>query len=1396
MTDASTPLQSRRARAARRMLMIGCAAGAVLASGEAVAQSFDATSTVTHGTATITTPPGQTNVDVTSPNAVILWRPLKFGDPVIFQPEGTVATFTGAPGFTVLNRILHQGRVQFNGTVLSFAGGVPGGTVAFSAPNGIIIGSTAVFDVGSLILTTLDPVVTPAGEFIDSTGAIDFQPGAPGAEVVTLAGSRITALQEGSFVLVAAPRVEHGGSVRTNGSTAYVAANSAVVRHSSGLFDIFVTSGTTVANPLVHSGSTGGPASTGAADVHNIYMAAVSEDFAITALVGGTVGYDESLVPTVENGTIILSAFSLGSPAINPATLSIGGGTYTSDVIGASSHNVTVTGNATFRQDLTLVGGTTARVRADGTAIQVGGDLALVARDPSNPLDPTGGTASLEALNGGSVLVVGNATVDASGITAIPGFAETIADAVGGSAQVVANGGTVMVGGNLGVHADGFATTFEAIPDVGGSGTGGSARVAAAQGGVVTVGGNLDATARASAQVSGGNPATPPTATGGTVTLQTATGGQINVAGTAELRADARGGTVTGLPGTTPGPAQGGSVRIDVATGQVQLAGVTTIDATAIGGDGPNGGNANGGDVTLQASQGSIQLADGSSVDVSAEGGGTFSQPGGTGGDGAAGSITIAALSGAESSSITGGGLTLTAQGRGGDGGTGQGAVLPGRGGNGIGGGVSVTAGRENGQVQLGALAIDGRGIGGRGGAGDTGQSGAAGGDGFGSDSVAVGTRQESPPSSVASGGELRLASLDADVAGEGGAGGSAGGAGATGGTGGTGRGGTVNLSSEAAPVSVAGDARLAAGATGGAGGAANGGTAGSTGIAIGGRIELASSGTGGNAGSLIVNRLDGLLAADGDSGTGNQGGAFQVTTDGGTITLGDALVVNGVTGNPTTRQTSSFDMRNGAVNVTNSGTFESDGDLGVNADGAAGLSGGSLTLRSNADINLAHLNRPAGQPTVGGTQVRFDALGDFTAAPGTLVSGSDGVTVTVGGLASLGDLITGPDIFVSSAAIEILGAGGIGDALTQTVILSARNPGARIGGDNVGSGYVLSAAEVGRITARDLRVNVPSAGGPANRSADVVVRDLTIDGNQVRSFGLNTLGIVQVEGALLLSNAQPTSVIEIGGDPRSQRIQVITPGGGIRVRNGSGAPAGTVRLEADDIWVTDLALFNQLLADPNFAGRNAALLANSGPFAPRGYVEGFDVVLTPLRSLYVQNSGAAGDFGGITVGNALTINAGAPGAAADISAFGRSLRVDGSMSTGDTFFFEGVYNGVYSAGSELNLCNIPTRTCPAPPPPEPEEPDFGNPTPTSEDLEEPVGGDRQTPLSPLDEENELIDTAAAEPLIEEPVTSGGDSSAWTDVDADQCRTDQDRARAEGREARTCVPTSREPTDD
>ena len=58
-----------------------------------------------------------------------------------------------AGDYTVLNRVLPDGTypIELNGTVQSFiSSGATGGRIWFYSPNGILIGSNAIFDVGSL----------------------------------------------------------------------------------------------------------------------------------------------------------------------------------------------------------------------------------------------------------------------------------------------------------------------------------------------------------------------------------------------------------------------------------------------------------------------------------------------------------------------------------------------------------------------------------------------------------------------------------------------------------------------------------------------------------------------------------------------------------------------------------------------------------------------------------------------------------------------------------------------------------------------------------------------------------------------------------------------------------------------------------------------------------------------------------------------------------------------------------------------------------------------------------------------------------------------------------------------------------------------------------------------
>ena len=105
-------------------------------------------------------------------------------------------------------------------------------------------------------------------------------------------GAQINAVEPDSYVALVAPRVEQGGTVRVDGSAAYVAAEQATLTMNQGLFDIQVETGTSDANGIVHTGETSGPANTVAGDNHSIYMVAVPKDQALNMLLGGTVGFD------------------------------------------------------------------------------------------------------------------------------------------------------------------------------------------------------------------------------------------------------------------------------------------------------------------------------------------------------------------------------------------------------------------------------------------------------------------------------------------------------------------------------------------------------------------------------------------------------------------------------------------------------------------------------------------------------------------------------------------------------------------------------------------------------------------------------------------------------------------------------------------------------------------------------------------------------------------------------------------------------------------------------------------------------------------------------------------------------------------------------------------------
>jgi hypothetical protein len=711
----------------RQGLLLGAALGVVLGTvlpaGRADAQTsggFQGTPSFDPAKVDIVRGANTDTITLKAPVATINWTPTdnQGTGPINFLPQGNTGIFqndgTTTSNFAVLNRIVPADttrRVDFNGRVISqlrdAAGNVtgPGGSVAFYSPGGIFISSTAVFDIGSLLLTTLDPVRDGSGNFFGASGNITLV-GAPDgtSSVITAAGSQINALANGSYVGLVAPRVEHNGSIRVNGSAGLIAAEAVDLTIADGLFNIVIQTGTPVADAITSNGSIGGPASTGGTDNHIIYAVAVPKNQAITTILRGQIGFDAATSATVENGEIILSAgYNVNGRTIatSPVAGSLGAsavldsGSYTSDVRARAVTDAsvrTLSSNASFAGDATLIGSQRAFIAAEnGRTISIMGTAAVSnARGDTFGADPAGSgsgsvpifgsEATIQANGGGSFVDIrGNAIAEAlvRGVAAGP--------ATGGRAEIfAANGGRVDVAGTVDITATGAAgrtTTGENGADA----TGGRAAVQASSGGTITLGGAVNISANGRAGVRRGGAATDPsgTGTGGTATVEAfGAGSVVTLGGPAIVAADGFGSN------------------------------------TVVAG---NGGTGIGGSATLSATSGGrLNLNGTGQGSVTATGnGGTVSDAGQAGGEGTGGVAQVFVSTGGIVNSTQG--LSIRASGLGSNG-------IAGDGGRGRGGTAVVQAAGTGSSITIQAASISGAGIGGSstGGTGGAGTGGQA----------------------------------------------------------------------------------------------------------------------------------------------------------------------------------------------------------------------------------------------------------------------------------------------------------------------------------------------------------------------------------------------------------------------------------------------------------------------------------------------------------------------------------------------------------------------------------------------------------------------------------------------------------------------------------------------
>ncbi|WP_086733875.1 MBG domain-containing protein [Erythrobacter colymbi] len=1273
----------------RARMLTGCGSAALAlalaaGSGEAAAQGIQAEHNVVYGDASVfdlASPTGGTTlVEANTPTVVIDWTPFEDaqGNALDFLPEGNEAIFQNGPNvldFAVLNRILPSTNgsvVVINGTVIgriqqSTARGTPlSPFVAFYSPTGFLIGSTAVFDVGQLLLTTLDTTPENFDSFVQG-GTLNLAAQAGSTARISIAsGAQISSPAENGFFAVVAADVQMSGTALVNGSQAYVAGEVVNLRLSNGLFDIEIPVGTAAGgNVLRLDGTIGGPASTGGStDNHVIYGVAAAQNDPISILLGGNIGFAPAQQAGIVNGEIILSAnYDVAGRSVNGGSSDeginarFGAGPGTGDAradifienVNASSRLTAVGshltrlsavgGNSTVGGNLLLAGREAAEVRIGaGDAVSVAGNL-LVSADVfgalggvPNILEPsaTGGTALIEALSGGLLSVDGSARVSADAYAGSIASVLANAAAQGGTARISADNATISIGSALDLSARAIGGPLS-TPLFESTLRGGTAELVATRDSAVTVGTDLTLNTEAFARSFGAADAGE--VYGGT-SLVSITGSTLGVTGNAFIDASANG---TGADSATGGAlGDAGEARMLVEEGGIAtIGGLLSLSANAGGGYnfGGTGGDALGGvALAITRTGGSLDVTGDFNANADANAG--FGAGGGNASGGVAGAI-------AETGTIT---LQASA---------------------------SASANAFGGDAFVG--------------------NGERGGDGTGGTSVfrAEGTLTQTAALTVGNG-------INANADGFGGEGGRTDGV-IRGGRGGDGRGGSASLGNQAdanfvdgAYILAGGDnGTLTAGALSNASARGFGGDggdystfdpdqtaddAGDGGNGFGGTAQIGTALLGGGDGSLGdgLIRLAGIVADV--EGGGGDGGRDE----------GDGFILgtgNGIAGNGT----------GGAALVTAGGGRLLISSIDLRASGIGGLSrnggigqGGLASIAGEADGNLTagtvfldafgqggFGDGGAGGAATGGTaeivlddmRGTFDGVVSLTAIGyGGLGTGGNGGTGS-GGTAFIGQRVGTPGIgnFNQIAVVEAHGiGGGAGDGATGGTGIGGTATVQVLGGNALRfNALSVSATGVGGasegLTPRTTGGN--GIGGTASIISLGTGSRIIVDSNSIGEFddrftggailaalglggdtsGGTGIGGSGTGGTILLSAAQGGSITlsqDPAADPFSpgaNRLLAYGIGGDSRVDGGTGGLGigGEATVEADGGTIS-AGVVNFAVYGEGGASQDTALAIGGG----RGEGGARLIRITTGGTLTGEFSeGRAGGFGGAASG-------------------------------------------------------------------------------------------------------------------------------------------------------------------
>ena len=1097
------------------------------------------------------------------------------GGPINFQFAGTIAQYLGGLGitdFTVLNRIFAADpsrAIQLNGTIISrlqASPTTPGGSVWFYSPGGIVVGSTAVIDVGNLLLAAGDPtggsgVITNPNQF-----TINSVPDS-GAAITVQAGAQITASNPGSYIALVAPAIIQSGTVSTNGSAAYVAAEQTTLTFNSGLFNIQTTVGSNANSntPLVHDGTTRFIDDTGA---RRAYLVSVAKNDAITMLIegAGQLGFDLATGVNIDNGVVVLS----GGYDVNDTTYTNLAGT-----AGALRHDIQITSptnNADIQGQVNPFAASEIRINSLGQTQSFAGDVSMNAGALASLTTQLGGTIDIVGDLDLSTLVYGfrdanflggNVVVDASlgnisigGNTSLTSF--TDADFLGGIdpagtvqggtiAVIADNGNSINFTGNLDllVEANGADQLLTSQTSAGNA-VGGNIIFASSAGSTLSVGGNANINSTATGGIVQLGSATAGNATGGTTSIF-AVDGNINFGGNLSVSATGRGGQVNASGTTAAGTGTGGQINITVGTGDLTVGGGLTADVSGFGGStqfatSRNGGDGTGGTFTMNLfDTGNINVV--SNVIVSADGTGSAAVgAGNNGGSGTGGSAQVLALGGAMN---FGGNVSMSAFGRGESGSDNSAVIAQGgslalqadTGAISIGGNLDMFAqglAQVSGAGQDGANAVGGSSIASATNGGTLDVTGiavvsatAVGGNANGGLTGQAGGAQGGNAQFVATGnGIITIGQgATASAVGIGGAGLVAGTSGGDG-TGGTasisqGTGGLVNITVPAGQSAVITTDGMG-GASAGGGGIGGNGTGGDSRfvsndgtIILNGELFISAQGEGGAS--------DGISGGDGIGGLANIGADTGLTQITGNATVRSAGIGGAGTGTGSDGgdgvggQSVIGSIGTGAIDLGGNVTFNDDsiGGSAVSGDGGDGTGGVSQVFAAAGSVDIAGLtqfttNGIGGNGLNGGTGTGGIA-NIFAAATGT-ISFDDQVNMTTRGRGGQGNGIGNSGGF---------GEGGIADIFANGSIVIAGNYNSNSGG--IGGGGANGADGGDALGGEG---SVTASGGAIQFGSTAIVRGTTNGGNVISGNGSGG----DAQGGLAKIVAQNGGTIDILG--------------------------------------------------------------------------------------------------------------------------------------------------------------------------------------------------------------------------------------------------------------------------